>query len=253
MCILDSIKTFFYCKLLVPFCFSIEKRGKTMCILDRLQSVLSQENRSLQCSTTSIPYKWKPIKSDRCSSPKCPEMVAIFNSFVDYVYVNTKVSLQENQEAVIIERHYPEEFEMFTELRRVIKHSLLKDSDKITLINLPSRATICRFLGNLAQIGNIYQETMVSALILLKRFLEISGWSLRATTWRPLIITSVRIAQKLESRLHLTGKNLNRTYLLFESYEFARLDAVFLRILDYSTFMSLEEYVRELKIMIPDL
>mmetsp|Transcript_63929 Transcript_63929/g.73334 ORF Transcript_63929/g.73334 Transcript_63929/m.73334 type:complete len:197 (+) Transcript_63929:202-792(+) len=141
----------------------------------------------------------------------------------------------------IKEDNFSAEFDLFSEYDRLLEDPSLRLSEKLKLVDVPSRRRIIKFVSKLMDVYEIRKEILVYAMILLKRFLLISQWSLRATTWRSLVVTSLRLALKTEDDIHFPAEDIHYLYPIFTPAEFVRMNITFLQLIDYRMFVLLED------------
>ena len=75
------------------------------------------------------------------------------------------------------------------------------------------------------------------------------------TTWRPLVIISLMIAQKMWDDKYLQNSDFHYIYPFFDSQQFNMLEIKFLDLIEYNTHIKLSIYTRyylELKGLCPE-
>mmetsp|Transcript_49051 Transcript_49051/g.56385 ORF Transcript_49051/g.56385 Transcript_49051/m.56385 type:complete len:225 (+) Transcript_49051:137-811(+) len=213
-----------------------------MCLLHSLEKYLKEEE-------ISSAGTWSPFRvGSRGATRTTQERNRLFSSIITF-FEKSIVSAFNSHEGPepIKERNYYKEFRKFSELDRITKDASLSTKEKIKLISRPSRSDIGAFLKKLFKYGEVQYEVQIYALLLLSRFLTTTGWKLRATHWRILLITATRIAQKFEGRHPMRANVLEHIYPLFSVEEFTHLENHFLHIIDYRCFTTYEQYTNFLR------
>jgi len=210
-----------------------------MCISPHLRSFLADiEGKEVKTDTF-------PIDCPR----KCPEAKQIIKFFFLFLQENMTAAVDAETQQPIEEENFPKAFAAFSELDKIIHDNNLDMDDKVDLIGLPSKKVIRRFVGDFFKMSQLHPETMIIALLILNRFLEATNWSLRSTIWRPLVITSVRLAQKLNNQAPLDSYSLHHMYPLLKPQEFAKLEVILLERVNYRVFFSPSEVFSQLEII----
>jgi len=216
-----------------------------MCNLRSLLQAIHEHAKAKSSDGTED--KWRPIKVHDCQQDACSEDERIFTTFVDFLMKNMKSSIDADSCEPIVESQFPEEFEKFSEINRIVQNKGLKTSEKAELISAPVRQVIDNFTRDFAKICHVKPEIFVYGLILLKRFLRASRWAIRPTTWRPMVLVSIRLAQKIEEEATLSTKTMNYVYPLFSVGEFVDMENILLNIIQYRTYVSIERFTGELQ------
>eukprot|EP00357_Protocruzia_adherens_P023974 CAMPEP_0115016232 /NCGR_PEP_ID=MMETSP0216-20121206/27298_1 /TAXON_ID=223996 /ORGANISM="Protocruzia adherens, Strain Boccale" /LENGTH=181 /DNA_ID=CAMNT_0002386617 /DNA_START=225 /DNA_END=770 /DNA_ORIENTATION=+ len=141
---------------------------------------------------------------------------------------------------------FPEEHEVFDELLRVTENEALDKNSKVTLISVPSKEKIKKFLKNLLSVSCASKEILVFCVILLRRLMHVTGWTLRATNWRPLVMIATNIALKFEGYDSISNQELHKMYPLFAPMEYFEQECLFLQLVDYHCVVTLDEFKLEL-------
>eukprot|EP00357_Protocruzia_adherens_P015470 CAMPEP_0114990180 /NCGR_PEP_ID=MMETSP0216-20121206/10639_1 /TAXON_ID=223996 /ORGANISM="Protocruzia adherens, Strain Boccale" /LENGTH=222 /DNA_ID=CAMNT_0002353299 /DNA_START=1213 /DNA_END=1881 /DNA_ORIENTATION=- len=217
-----------------------------MCqLLAVVESFLTQE--PVKARRMGSAYKWQPIKSLVCDRDDCHELVRVMKGVLALLKAEIHPSLDHAKEAPAVEETFVEESLKFSELARLRDSSILSFEEKIKLISLPDSEQLCTFLSTLLTQADVCEEIFISSMILLKRFLEVTGWKLRATNWRVLCMISIRVALKCEDAKLISFHKLSILYPIFDEKELAELERLFLSLIDYRCFISYEDYYCMLK------
>jgi len=199
---------------------------------------------------TSSAYKWSPAYLEKdCPYDECPEGKKVVSYFVSFLHQNIKVSIDSQTLQPVKEDKFGCEYECFSEIQRIVDEKSLDRKHKIDLISVPSRSRIRRFLRHLYDISGATTELIVYSMILLQRLLEVTGWSLRAASWRSLVMITLRICQKVEDSPSLSAGLLHRAYPLFNPRDFVNLENVFLRLIDFRLTVSLKQFSRQFEMI----
>jgi len=118
-----------------------------------------------------------------------------------------------------------------------------KEAVKSLLFRRPSVEEICEFVELLQTCGRFQSECLIIALIYLNRFKCITGTSLLLTNWRPLLISSIMVADKVWE-----SKNVSHAYLafihpFFNIEQIQKLEKLFLELIDYNVKVKMSLYV----------
>eukprot|EP00357_Protocruzia_adherens_P029043 CAMPEP_0114985708 /NCGR_PEP_ID=MMETSP0216-20121206/8017_1 /TAXON_ID=223996 /ORGANISM="Protocruzia adherens, Strain Boccale" /LENGTH=167 /DNA_ID=CAMNT_0002348055 /DNA_START=72 /DNA_END=572 /DNA_ORIENTATION=- len=142
-------------------------------------------------------FKWKPLKTrsgcQKCgakASSECCAYQRLVDNFcmlladfvspiVDFVSpIVDPVSCHAR-----IPKKNTELFKKFNEIDRITKSRKLVRKTKLGLIARPDVETIYKFLTDLITRAHVTLEILVSTMVIIDRFRELSGWELFSTTW----------------------------------------------------------------------
>mmetsp|Transcript_34054 Transcript_34054/g.38689 ORF Transcript_34054/g.38689 Transcript_34054/m.38689 type:complete len:230 (-) Transcript_34054:527-1216(-) len=217
-----------------------------MCyLLESLNIYLNVESR--KAKRLGHAYTWDVMETKPCQRPKCPETRQLRMLLVDLLESRIQVAINPKTSKPFVEKNFVSEASEFSELLRISQSQELPRAKKIDLISKPSRDAITRFVTVFCDETEVSSEVLVFGVILLKRLLEATSWSLRASNWRIFLITAMRLAAKCEEATTLSGKLLTKIYPLFGAEEFVHLEAMFLKLISYKCFISYEQYAEELQ------
>jgi len=133
----------------------------------------------------------------------------------------------------------------FSELKKISSSLDLSHEDKLSLLVVPSKEQVLDFVRKILLSSRTNHEIALYALIILRRFLTNTSWTLRTTNWRSLFIVSVHVAHTIEANNEIFPMvALHKIYPMFTAAEFATLQRTFLACLDYRCFITLEDYDR---------
>jgi len=92
-------------------------------------------------------------------------------------------------------------------------------------------------------------------LIYINRIIALTGLSLQATNWRPLILLSLMISQKVWDDKYLSNADFAYIYPFFDTYQLNTLEMKFLEMIQYNLYVRGSLYFKyylELKSVFPE-
>jgi hypothetical protein len=95
----------------------------------------------------------------------------------------------------------------------------------------------------------------VLCLIYINRIIALTGLSLQATNWRPLILVSLMISQKVWDDKYLSNADFAYIYPFFDANELNTLEMKFLEMIQYNVYVKGSLYFKyylELKSVFPE-
>ncbi len=98
-------------------------------------------------------------------------------------------------------------------------------------------------------------ECCVLCLIYINRIIALTGLSLQATNWRPLILVSLMISQKVWDDKYLSNADFAYIYPFFDANELNTLEMKFLEMIQYNVYVKGSLYFKyylELKSVFPE-
>ncbi|PHJ20001.1 n-terminal domain-containing protein [Cystoisospora suis] len=119
----------------------------------------------------------------------------------------------------------------------------------------PTIEEIRDFIGVLYDAAEYSPECNVLALLFINRLIAFSGIPLRATNWRPLVFTSLIVAQKVWDDQVLTNASFAYLYPFFSVEEVNKMEAAFLSLLHFEVVVKPSTYAKdyfELRAMLQD-
>jgi len=210
-----------------------------MCLSNCLELLVNQEIKG-----TISADKWSPMRLFACQEDECVERSKIIHGFTDFIRENMNASIDANTRGPIPESNLPKEYSYFCELMRVVDQKNLPRDEKVQLISMPSRKRILNFLKELTRYCQVPTEVIVLSFVFLKKLLDASQWKLRAASWRSMVLTSIRVAQRIEASASLSVQDLHVIYPLYQPQDFLKLERVFLEVVDYKLFVNTTEFVQ---------
>jgi len=192
-------------------------------------------------------FVWKPHTIPRCTKKNCPESATIRKKIAQFMVENTLPIIDPDTCLPVVEEKNQQDFEKFSELNKISTSRRISHDEKLRLISVPDFETVELFVRKVMHYCVVAPEVIIHAQILLCRFLQKTGWKLRSTNWRPLLLISIRIAQKYEECSVLVVKDLTLIYGLLDPEEYLDLESRFLQLLDYDCFIKYEQFFRRLR------
>mmetsp|Transcript_62580 Transcript_62580/g.71797 ORF Transcript_62580/g.71797 Transcript_62580/m.71797 type:complete len:222 (+) Transcript_62580:292-957(+) len=217
-----------------------------------LSSVLSyiQESEEAEKSNSSS-HKWKPCILKKCRNPEgCQEPTRVTEALSEKLREMIQPIIDRESFRPIEEELFNEEMQLFCELNRITTNTQYSKEGKVKLISVPSHRAILSFLDDTLRFFQTIKEVAVYAYILVNRLLQATGWKLRSTNWRIILIVALRLAQKIEGYKCVSCHSLGSFYHLFQAKEFVTLENTFLKLIDYNCYVSMKEYSEYLKMFL---
>ena len=111
---------------------------------------------------------------------------------------------------------------------------------------------INKALYNCAQFS---PECCILSLIYINRLIALTGLALQATNWRPLILVSLMVSQKVWDDKYLSNADFSYIYPFFDTIQLNLLEMKFLEVIQYNVYVKESLYTKfylELKSLIPE-
>ena len=130
------------------------------------------------------------------------------------------------------------------------------DEERIELLRkIPSQEDICSFIEALYDIAQFSGECCVICLIYINRIIALTSMPLLQTSWRPIILISLMVAQKMWDDKYLSNSDFSTIYPFFDNKQLNVLEMKFLELIQYNTHIKFSIYTKyylELKSLVPD-
>ena len=130
------------------------------------------------------------------------------------------------------------------------------DEERIELLRkVPSQEDICSFIEALYDIAQFSGECCVICLIYINRIIALTSMPLLQTSWRPIILISLMVAQKMWDDKYLSNSDFSTIYPFFDNKQLNVLEMKFLELIQYNTHIKFSIYTKyylELKSLVPD-
>jgi hypothetical protein len=144
----------------------------------------------------------------------------------------------------------------FSEEKYISENPQAFEEERIALLRkTPSRDEISGFIEAIYDLAQFSPECCVICLVYINRINALTDMPLLPTTWRPLVIISLMIAQKMWDDKYLSNADFQYIYPFFDSNQFNVLEIKFLDLIQYNTHIKLSIYTKyylELKSLSPD-
>jgi hypothetical protein len=148
------------------------------------------------------------------------------------------------------------ELYIFDEEKYIAENPSNFNEERITLLRkVPTPEDLSGFIDALYDIAQFSGECCVICLIYLNRIFALTSIPLLPTTWRPLILISLMIAQKMWDDKFLNNSDFITIYPFFDNEQLNKLELKFLELIQYNThikFSTYTKYYLELKSVEPD-
>eukprot|EP00357_Protocruzia_adherens_P013524 CAMPEP_0115008660 /NCGR_PEP_ID=MMETSP0216-20121206/22078_1 /TAXON_ID=223996 /ORGANISM="Protocruzia adherens, Strain Boccale" /LENGTH=238 /DNA_ID=CAMNT_0002376177 /DNA_START=111 /DNA_END=827 /DNA_ORIENTATION=+ len=195
---------------------------------------------------------WSPLKANSCCRKKqCSDCKMLEQYLIKFFINQVKDGVSQDRKDEVLDSHLREEQRAFSEYQRILNHGLLTPEERTRLLAVPTKVAVTDFLNSVFEFSAPKAEIIIYTCILMKRLLKVARWTLKSTNWRIIFIICLRVAQKLENHPPITTNDLCIIYPLFRRAEFANLEILFVKILDYKFRVSYQEFLTHLHQMIP--
>jgi hypothetical protein len=98
-------------------------------------------------------------------------------------------------------------------------------------------------------------ECCILCLIYINRIIALTGLGLQTTNWRPLILVSLMVSQKVWDDKYLSNADFSYIYPFFDTIQLNLLEMKFLEVIQYNVYVKDSLYTKfylELKNLIPE-
>ena len=199
----------------------------------------------------------RPFKSNSTSTillqstMSAPNVKLLIQSVATLLHSNITEDIMEGK--VVI----PEsELYYFSEEKYISENPDNFEEDRIALLRkTPSKEDIYAFIEAIYSLAQFSAECCVICLVYINRINSFTEIPLLPTTWRPLVIISLMIAQKMWDDKYLSNADFHYIYPFFDPEQFNILEIKFLDLIQYNTHIKFSIYSRyylELKSLSPD-
>ena len=92
-------------------------------------------------------------------------------------------------------------------------------------------------------------------MIYINRIIALTGLALQATNWRPLVLVSLMVSQKVWDDKYLSNADFSYIYPFFDTTQLNQLEMKFLEVIQYNVYVKESLYTKfylELKSLIPE-
>jgi hypothetical protein len=144
----------------------------------------------------------------------------------------------------------------FDEEKYIAENPSNFNEERIALLRkVPKPDDLSGFIDALYDLAQFSGECCVICLIYLNRIFALTNIPLLPTTWRPLVLVSLMVAQKMWDDKYLNNSDFSTIYPFFTNEELNKLELKFLELIQYNThikFSTYTKYYLELKAVEPD-
>ena len=130
------------------------------------------------------------------------------------------------------------------------------DEDRLKLLRkIPTQEDISGFIEALYDIAQFSGECCVICLIYINRIIALTSMPLLPTSWRPLVLIALMVAQKMWDDKYLSNSDFSTIYPFFDNKQLNTLEMKFLELIQYNTHIKFSIYTKyylELKSLVPD-
>jgi hypothetical protein len=185
------------------------------------------------------------------STMSSPNVKLLIQAVATLLYSNITEDLYDGKEI-------PENSDLyyFSEEKYIAENPNEFEPDRVKLLRkAPSQEEISGFIEAIYNLAQFSTECCVICLVYINRINALTDMPLLPTTWRPLVIISLMIAQKMWDDKYLSNADFQFIYPFFNSSQFNMLEIKFLDLIQYNTHIKLSIYTKyylELKSLNPD-
>jgi len=185
------------------------------------------------------------------STMSSPNVKLIIQSVATLIYSNIIEDMNEGKVIPINSELY-----FFSEEKYIAENPQDFEQDRISFLRkTPTQEEISGFIEAIYDLAQFSPECCVICLVYINRINALTDMPLLPTTWRPLVIISLMIAQKMWDDNYLSNADFQYIYPFFNSSQFNMLEIKFLDLIQYNTHIKLSIYTRyylELKSLSPE-
>ncbi len=141
----------------------------------------------------------------------------------------------------------------FSEEKYITEYPI-SDENKDQPTKLPSLDDICEFIEALYNCAQFSVECCVLSLIYINRIITLTGLSINSRNWRPLVLVSLMVAQKVWDDRYLCNADFAYIYPFFDISQLNMLEMKFLEMIQYNVYVKMSLYTKyylELKSIFP--
>jgi hypothetical protein len=185
------------------------------------------------------------------STMTSPNVKLLIQAVATLLYSNIAEDLYDGKEI-------PENSDLyyFSEEKYIAENPNEFEPDRVKLLRkAPSQEEISGFIEAIYDLAQFSTECCVICLVYINRINALTDMPLLPTTWRPLVIISLMIAQKMWDDKYLSNADFQFIYPFFNASQFNMLEIKFLDLIQYNTHIKLSIYTKyylELKSLNPD-
>lgn len=133
----------------------------------------------------------------------------------------------------------------FSEERYIAEHPEAFDEQRLELLRrAPTVDNIYEFIKALFDCAQFSPECCIICLIYINRLIAFTGMPLSSTNWRPIILCSLLVSQKVWDDRYLSNSDFAYIYPFFSTEEINQLEQRFLELLSYSVTVKAALYAK---------
>lgn len=144
----------------------------------------------------------------------------------------------------------------FSENKYINENPQNFEEERVNLLRkTPTQEDIAGFIEALYDLAQFSAECCVICLIYIYRIIALTEMPLLPTNWRPLVLISLMIAQKMWDDKFLSNQDFSYIYPFFEIAQVNKLEMKFLELIQYNTHIKFSIYTKyylELKSLVPE-
>eukprot|EP01016_Furgasonia_blochmanni_P005063 TRINITY_DN11964_c0_g2_i1.p1 TRINITY_DN11964_c0_g2~~TRINITY_DN11964_c0_g2_i1.p1 ORF type:complete len:239 (+),score=20.41 TRINITY_DN11964_c0_g2_i1:3-719(+) len=191
------------------------------------------------------------------SAPPYPQMPLSASDLRKIIKAVADVLASQIEEDQASKKSLPEE----SELKLFDEGRYLKPDDPgyrkmLEAINrIPTNDNVFDFMNALQECAGLSPETFVTCLVYINRLIVMTGVPLLSTTWRPLVLCSLLVSQKVWNDNALSNADFAFICPFFTSEEVSKLERTFVRLLEYTLVVNRKTYTQyhfELRSLFPN-
>ena len=133
----------------------------------------------------------------------------------------------------------------FSEEKYILEKPDQFDEARLQLLrSTPSVENMYEFIKALFDCAQFSPECCIVALVYINRIIAFTGIPLQPTTWRPLILSSLLVAQKVWDDKYLSNADFAFIYPFFVTAEINKLEQKFLELIQYNVTVKSSMYAK---------
>jgi len=133
----------------------------------------------------------------------------------------------------------------FSEEKYILEKPEQFDEARLILLRTPPTVeNMYEFIKALYDCAQFSPECCIVALVYINRIIAFTGMPLHPTSWRPLILCSLLVAQKVWDDKYLSNADFAFIYPFFVTTEINRLEQKFLELIKYNVTVKSSLYAK---------
>ena len=153
-----------------------------------------------------------------------PNVKLIIKGIATLLHSNLLEDIEDNKTIVPTSELY-----FFDEEKYIKENPDNFDEERIELLRkIPTQEDICSFIEALYDIAQFSGECCVICLIYINRIIALTSMPLLQTSWRPIILISLMVAQKMWDDKYLSNSDFSTIYPFFDNKQLNVFEMKFL-------------------------